>query len=247
MKTFKLIGTALLAVVMCAGFASCSDDDDGSNDGGIVTNQKKLMEIKDGGYTYSFSYDNQGRLTSVDTYGGMINFTWGNNTIIATDEYGKTTYTLSNNLVREQEDEKVFTYNSSNQLIRVDEVEERDGIFSTYVWDNRKMTKYIYNYSSDSSDEPSVYEYTYNGKTCKGWFPNMADESWDPVDDDYIFFAHPELVGMRNNQLPEQIKDDEGDIQRFTYTFDKDGYVKSCTVTDGADDTDATTYTFKWE
>lgn len=57
MKTFRLIGMALLAVVMCVNFASCSDDDDPiKNDDGIITNQKKLMEIKetsDDGYIVS--------------------------------------------------------------------------------------------------------------------------------------------------------------------------------------------------
>jgi hypothetical protein len=48
MKTFRLIGMALLAVVMCVNFTSCSDDDDPiKNDDGIITNQKKLMEIKE--------------------------------------------------------------------------------------------------------------------------------------------------------------------------------------------------------
>ena len=28
MKTFRLIGMALLAIVMCVNFASCSDDDE---------------------------------------------------------------------------------------------------------------------------------------------------------------------------------------------------------------------------
>ena len=38
MKTFRLIGMALLAVVMCVNFASCSDDDEPSkNDDGVCT------------------------------------------------------------------------------------------------------------------------------------------------------------------------------------------------------------------
>lgn len=47
MKTFRLIGMALLAV--CVTFASCSSDDDdepSKNDDGIITNQKQLMQIK---------------------------------------------------------------------------------------------------------------------------------------------------------------------------------------------------------
>ena len=266
MKTFRLIGMALLAVVMCVNFASCSDDDDPiKNDDGIITNQKKLMEIKetsDDGYIsiYTFSYDNQSRLTSiVDNEDGhsdnnIINFTWGNNTIIATKRGdARRTYTLSDNLVRKQQNNegasKAFTYNSSNQLIKVDETDERhsgDDCSYTYTWDNGKMTKHIY--KENNSEKSYVYEYTYNGKTCKGWFPNMEDEGWDALDDDYIFFAHPELVGMRTNQLPEQIfsKDTEiyeyydeyfketckseytyEDTVKFEYKLDKDGYVES--------------------
>jgi len=271
MKTFRLIGMALLAVVMSINFTSCSDDDEEAikNDDGIITNQKKLMEIKetsDDGYIsiYTFSYDNQSRLTSiVDNEDGhsdnnIINFTWGNNTIIATKRGdARRTYTLSDNLVRKQQNNegasKAFTYNSSNQLIKVDETDERhsgDDCSYTYTWDNGKMTKHIY--KENNSEKSYVYEYTYNGKTCKGWFPNMEDEGWDALDDDYIFFAHPELVGMRTNQLPEQIfsKDTEiyeyydeyfketckseytyEDTVKFEYKLDKDGYVESCTVT----------------
>ena len=61
MKTFRLIGMALLAVVMCENFTSCSDDEEKptKNDDGIITNQKKLMEIKetsDDGYISIYKF-----------------------------------------------------------------------------------------------------------------------------------------------------------------------------------------------
>lgn len=270
MKTFKLIGMALLAVVMSINFTSCSDDDEEpiKNDDGIITNQKRLMEIKETNAEgsieiYTFSYDSKGRLISVtDSWNGKeyytTRFTWGNNTIIATDDDDDAnTYTLTDNLVRKQQGDgeysKIFTYNSSNQLIKVDEMDERhssDDCSYTYTWDNGKMTKYIY--KENNSENSYVYEYTYNGKTCKGWFPYIEDESWTPLDDDYIFFAHPELVGMRTNQLPEQIFNKYTDkseyydeyyketckyeytdeeTTKFDYTLNKDGYLESCTVT----------------
>ena len=34
MKTFRMIGMALMAVLMCVNFTSCSEDDDGFSDGG---------------------------------------------------------------------------------------------------------------------------------------------------------------------------------------------------------------------
>lgn len=263
MKQFRLIGMALLAIVMCVNFTSCDDDDDElNNDNGIITNQKKLMKIEEtNGETITFSYDKQSRLTSVkDSYLGVeneiINFNWGNNTIITVSQYGEECrYTLSDNLVREEWcDDEIsmrFTYDSSNQLKRIDDISRDEVWSSTYTWNNGKIIRYTYGTTDD--DEPAVYEYTYNGRTCKGWFPNMADESWDAVNNEYIFYAHPELVGMRNNQLPEQIKEDNGRvIRKFAYKFDKDGYVESCTeeyteYTESKLDTYKTVYTFTWE
>ena len=39
MKTFRLIGMALLAVVMCVNFASCSSDNDEESNGGKSTQE----------------------------------------------------------------------------------------------------------------------------------------------------------------------------------------------------------------
>ena len=47
----------------------------------------------------------------------------------------------------------------------------------------------------------------------------MEDEGWDALDDDYIFFAHPELVGMRTNQLPEQIFSKDTEIYEYYDEF----------------------------
>ena len=119
------------------------------------------------------------------------------------------------------------------------------------------MKKLTNTYINDSKEETAVYEYTYSGKTCKGWFPNIEDEAWEPIDDDCIFYAHPELVGMRTTQLPDQIynKDDAYEMTiKYTYKMDKDGYVENCTViniekslSDNKTETDTTIYTLKWE
>lgn len=41
MKTFRLIGMALLAVVMCVNFTSCSDDDEHSKNDDCGYHQSK--------------------------------------------------------------------------------------------------------------------------------------------------------------------------------------------------------------
>lgn len=82
MRTFRLIGMALLAV--CVSFASCSDDDEPSkNDDGVITNQKLLVELRmtdeDGVSIMEYSYDSKGKLLSANyresDYGYTI--TWG--------------------------------------------------------------------------------------------------------------------------------------------------------------------------
>ena len=69
MRTFRLIGMALLAV--CVSFASCSDDDEPSkNDDGVITNQKLLVELRmtdeDGVSIMEYSYDSKGKLLSAN-------------------------------------------------------------------------------------------------------------------------------------------------------------------------------------
>ena len=76
-------------------------------------------------------------------------------------------------------------------------------------------------------------------------------------DIDNIFLVHPELIGLRYSQLPDQVQDYYfvdyyEETKKYSYTFDKDGYVESCTVlhttkTLSDNTTDTTIYTFTWE
>lgn len=273
MKTFRLIGMALLAVVMCVNLASCSDDDEEptKNDDGVITNQKQLMQIKmvdSETITWDFTYDSKGRLISInhaEKYNGrterdITNYIWGNNAIIAEDDNSTRTYTLDNNLVKSINDtddysgwsNATFTYNSSNQLIAVQNTYTYGTSVDTYTWNNGRITKLTYTENGSYYSEEDVYEYTYSGKTCKGYFP-----LYSPSDNDDIFYVHPELIGLRCSQLPDQVysKDDYyEETSKCSYTFDKDGYVESCTVvnteknlSDNTTDTDTTIFTFTWE
>lgn len=273
MKTFRLIGMALLAV--CVTFASCSSDDDdepSKNDDGIITNQKQLMQIKmvddEETITWDFTYDSKGRLTSInhaEKYNGrterdITNYIWSNNTIKAEDDNSTRTYTLGNNLVKsisDTEDDNdwsnaTFTYNSSNQLIAVQNIDKYGTSVETYTWDNGKITKMTYTENGSHYSDEYVYEYTYSGKTCKGYFP-----LYSPSDNDDIFYVHPELIGLRCSQLPDQVYSKDNyyeETGKISYTFDKDGYVEGCTVvntdkhlSDNTTDTYTTIYTFTWE
>ena len=56
-----------------------------------------------------------------------------------------------------------------------------------------------------------------------------------------ITFAHPEILGLRNNNLPWKTEDEDYRVDIWLYTLDEDGYIKACRTDDGRQ------YTFEWE
>lgn len=261
MKTFRLIETALLAILVCVNFTACSSDtpEVEKNENGIITNQKQLMQIKmvDGHstITWDFTYDLKDRLTSINyiekygnnTHTNITDYTWGNNIIISgTNDNTNKTYSLNNNLVETihyNEDGRnlTFTYNSSNELTTFQETYKNSNSMITYTWENGKIIK-------NSYESGESLEYIYSGKTCKGYFPLYGLLYYD----ENIFYVHPELIGLRSTNLPDQLimKNDEYKID-YAYSFDKDGYVDSCTETHtfGTSNNETMTfiYTFTWE
>lgn len=259
MKTFRVISMALFAIIMCLNFTGCSKDDT-LTDNEIITKSKKLIGMKetegDNTYIWEFSYDSEGKLSSIiysfDTYGGsnrdqqVTYFAWRSFTIIAENDYQTRTYTLDeNNLVKTiRSDKKTdwsnaqFSYNSSNQLL----VADNGTYFNKYTWENDEISKIN---SNDSYSNIIIY----SGKTCKGYFPLYNDY-------DNIFYAHPELIGLRNSQSPERevykYKDSQREFE-YSYIFDEDGYVERCTIVrteknlSNNSNTSTTIFTFKWE
>lgn len=268
MRTFRFLGMALMAILVGVNFIACSDDEEGDtpikNEDGIVTNQKKLVELKEtdenGTNVMTFSYDSKGRLISVvtkdyDNSNNVItNITWGNNTITSTSNGESTVFSLTDGLIRTIRSDNSyknasFTYNSSKQLIA--EQYGQNAYVDTYTWENGRITEL-------TDGEDCIINMIYSGKTCKGYFP-----LYGPSGNEYIFYAHPELVGMRSTQLPDQTNYKEGDYEgtsEFTYKLDKDGYIESCIENSIEKDmsnnptpqiysntTHTTTYSFKWE
>ena len=269
MKTLRMIGMALFAVLMCANFVSCSSSDDEEpevNNEGVVTNEKKLIAIEeeyenDGAlYTYSFAYDNKDRVISVTTKDyyyetpktKVTNVEWKDNLIIESRNGENLILTLANERVIKGESSEEdgcnysFAYDSSKRLSASEHYHSNDYDNSScsYDWDNSKLVKYTYVDDYDNEET----QIKYNAQTCKGYFP-----LWGRLveDDCHTLLAHPELVGMRNNYLPSQIiekNEDIIDVSNLAYTFDKDGYIETCTITitDGGD-SETIIYTFKWQ
>ena len=238
---------------MCVNFTSCSEESfgngggNGNGDGDIVAGSKKLTKIVSEDGNYTFEYDNEGNLTTATltetlnngfedvTESCVYEFVWGDNAIrVKKVDYDNYTLTLSNGLVQSGDD-KTYSYNNSNRFVK------GIGKFSTtnVIWNGDKMV---------SIEEEEQYgdnwkvSLTY-GETCKKGYMPMIPFFID-FGCDILFMAHPEIVGMRTNQLPTTYKTEDGTIS-IAYTLDTEGYVSTMVATklDG----DNVIYTFHWQ
>lgn len=270
MKTFRFLGMALIAILVSVNFAACSSDDDEiiKDDDGVITNEKKLVEMKevyekDGTNVKAFSYDSKGKLISIvekdsddDSY--ITHITWGENSVKESEDGNSVTYSLTDGLVRSGSEsdgrDYSFAYNSSKQLTTYQYGDKHESSTRTLTWDNGKVTKMDY-------DGEEISTITYSNQTCKGYFPLMVLM----VEDDFkLLLAHPELIGMRVTQLPSQSY--SKDVQKsehydeffketykfeniyeyttkFTYKLNSDGYVESVTMEET--DTQTNKYSFQ--
>lgn len=266
MKKFRLVCAALLAVFMSANFTSCSKDDDGANidiggneeggNGEVVVSEKKLMKMVSNYETYTFTYDDEGRLSTATEdgvysdntkYKDSYQFIWGDDAIMVKskenddNEWSSYTLTLKNGLVRSSNGygSATISYNSSNRFVRAEIVSDKMNI--DVIWDKDKFVSVERYFQSDSYTEYEA-SLTY-GETCKkGYFP-LISEMID-FDCNILFMAHPDIIGMRTNQLPNTYTSGNDEIS-LTYEYDKDGYISKIKVKDDEEDSDVYTLTWK--
>lgn len=214
MKTLRILGMAMFAIVMGVSLASCSKDDNpnGSED---FSNEKKLVKIvakdENGGdlEVFTFKYDNNGKLIqstgSFDhrEYSWNSNYTWSDNVIMIDGDYA---IALEDGRIKSNSDNETFTYNDSNRLTKY--VGKYDTATITWAGDKIKTI---------SSYVGSNLSFTYGEPLKKGYCPLIPYLIFEY---DNLSMAHPELFGARTKQLPTMI----GGIL-LTYEFDKEGYI----------------------
>lgn len=250
MKQFRLLGMALLALIMSVGFVACSSsDDDDNNGGGSITSGKKLMSINYDAETINFVYGEDGKLdqtTYIDKYNerysGSINYSWNGNTITATKkENGRTnSYTIK------LQDGKISSTNAIDGYVEAitysgNYIKEIEGYFSDkYTWENGNITKIDDNinityYTDKVNKHSSIIDVS---------VLNLDHASFDLND---LIMAHPNLVGTSNQNLIKSVTytDTSHDgTANYSYELDKDGYPTKITETDGSD---TTVYTLTWK
>lgn len=249
MKMVEFIRMALLAVVLCTNFTACSSGDEPEelqkDDDGLVTNQKKLVEITHpDGSTREFTYDDEGKLImGTRSDGSTYSYAWNTNTIVENTQLWRETFNIENNLITTTKEvwgtdvrsERTFNYDSNGLL---QNIKYKDSDSYPIKWEDGKIIQ-IEN-----------AQFSYSGKACKGYLPILI---WHIDESCLLFEAHPELIGMRTNQLPDgysytdnytseyydevigetcQIQSINECTTKYTYTWDNDGYLESCTSTE---------------
>ena len=267
MKTFRMIGMALIAVMMCANFASCSKEDDTTSQGNdgiggeeVVAKEKKLAKIVgvsgSDAETYEFSYDDKGRVvkaSEIDKYDDSYykyeyQFVWGDDAIIAnikgssnsdSDYSYSSTLTLEDGLVQSCNDD--YDGDETYSYNKSGRISSRKFIVTqSYLWDSDKLVSVIYK-------EPEKRVFTYGTSCQKGYIPLFLFRI--EIGYEILYLANPEPIGARTTQLPTSgtyinSSGEEGKTTTFAYEFDKEGYITKVTA---KQDGETTTYTLTWK
>lgn len=248
MKTFRMIGMALFAVLLCVNFASCSTDDDDPTGNPSVSEKRLARTMKYGiengkeelNSIIDFKYNQENKLTAVyerelysdDWHIDTQNFIWDANNSI-THQWGK--YTLTNGKVTKEHHYEAgqydfylyYDYDNDGHLKGCEYASEEDGEkvpAVIFTWENGNLTSFA---EADDINNPEM-SYIYDNKNYNGFFPLFYEYTvWE--DENYIFMALPELVGIKTKNLPKMIIDGSYTYD-FEYEFDQDNYITSCTV-----------------
>ena len=214
MKTFRMTGMAVMAVIMGLGLASCNKEENpkGNED---FSKEKKLVKMvakdENGGdlEVFTFKYDDKGRV--IESTGSFdhgkhswtSDFSWSDNLIMINGDYA---IALENGRIKSNSDNETFVYNESDRITRY--IGKYDS--ATITWDGDKIV------SMSSYVGPNL-TFAYGEPCKKGYCPLIPYLLFEY---DNLSLAHPELFGARSKELPTMI----GGIL-LTYEFDKEGYI----------------------
>ncbi len=239
---------ALVAIVMGVSLASCSKDENPTGDKKLT----KLVAVTPSGNEvgWIFTYDGNGKLNKAQfndewdgqTYSTACQFSWNGNTVDAKKADGsddaKYTFTIENGLIRSAQmtrDSYTENYTYSYFSDRLERIDIKSGEAKNYTevaWNGDKLTKISQSYSgSSTADETTTLTYA---QTCsKGYCPLVPELVDDHTPYNYLYMAHPELIGALTTQLPSSVnwsnKNGRNENYNITYEIGKDGYISKIT------------------
>lgn len=220
MKTLRLIGMAIIAIIMGANFLACSDDDDNNNEVNTINPQhvfpngipKQIADMK-------ITQNTQGLITKIETEDGTAVFEYPNTVTRAelANQHVKMTVTKDTGMERDE----IFIFDmeiGNNGFIKHSDETEEDGDFETWdfeyttegnlktlkrseggnetttiTYENGNITE-IYTASKDEPTVSSTYKIDYTSNTVKSPIENkggiMLYDQTLGIDMDEMDFAY---------------------------------------------------------
>ena len=259
------MGTAMLAFFMCVNLASCSKENTEGEGGENIENPeengialaggKRLMKVESFNDNFTFEYDEKGRLTkaeyrerfnkdniSTTTITKKYAFVWRDNTIDVTEGDKITILNIKDGHVTTHEEyplhENDETYGYSKGRLSTAYDSDRS---DNYLWKGDTLMSIA---TSTPYERYCVLTYE-KGQSCKaGYMPLIPDMMGFGCE--AFFTAHPELVGVRTNILPDTYDSHEYGKLVYTYKFDEEGYITKIKE-EQVDKKVTYTYTLTWE
>ena len=258
MKTFRIIGMVLIAIIMGVNFTSCKPNNNEEE------TTKKLVKFCHGNRETILKYDDQGHFIEYSEVMGLdsvfhtytYTYVWKENAIEITlgmdgVAMEKSTLDLENGLASGISDNPLvytssFKYNSANRLIESENFMGSQSI----EWNDDKLTATCNNSLVNTKNESFTYEKNY---TTKGYNPLIP---YTISSTEMLYVAHPELAGLATQKLFNSensisiMNDKEYTFSyKYEYGFDEDGYVNKAIVKHNEEDCEhiVSEYTFVWE
>lgn len=244
MKTWRFIGMALLAVILCVNFTACSDDDEQNGNGGTAGNEMKVSTFTwDDGSWYELSYDKQGRISNLEEYdetGELVSYVvidYNENNIRMTVTFPssgrvetsictlnseklieKTVLTYNEDIYDSETVQ--YTYDDNGQLISIYNTDS--GEENHLTWENGNLVKDEYKGYEEEAE--TVYHYT-SIPSSKGYFVFFDDMMID-------IFSNYDLNILANEgcfgKVPQNLLSGgtfRSSTWELTYELGENGYV----------------------
>ena len=275
MKFLKMSAIAMMAIVSCMGFVSCSDDDKDEPNGGengtvvvvnpsnvftagipkqvgnmsVTTDIKGLvtaMNDAEDGVKITFSYPSMSRAESYDVV-MMVEEDGDKNVFnLLLNDLGFTKYCKQIESDGNV-DEWWFEYNADSQLIKMTRSEGGNEVHEI-VYENGNIVSVKEVHTDHDGDNDWVISYgssLIENKGCIMFFDETFGIDMDEMK--YAYFAG--LLGKATKNLPiEKVDLMDGDKSTYTWTLNAEGLpikLTSVDIYDGYED-DPQTMAFKW-
>lgn len=247
MKTFRLIGKMILAVLIMASVTACSDGDDDDDNPNTGNQSEKLIKkiTEDYGSYYQLAYSGK-KLSSFKYYdweGDLetnITFSYSGNTATMSERYDEYEYKVNFKLndkgyITSISDAGGYidgscTYNSDGYITKLTSSEDDGDYYSSnttvFTYANGNRTKAVETSIDEEDEYTETRIYTYNEYENKSMLNFVGYDEFD-----YFLYTTTGFLGKAPKNLVSKVEIttdnywEEDRTYYYTYELDEEGYV----------------------